>query len=96
MVVGGSDSLTAEIYDPEIDLWYYIKDVPYNWLFDQHGYFINWNGSPLLINDFTNGFDENMWKFEDGEWTLLEYSRPTRLDKTNFAITLPDNFIPDC
>ena len=79
----GQSLTTTEIYDPEINSWYYSKDVPSN--SDYGGKLVNWNGSPLLINR------ENMWKFEDGEWTLLK-STPSLLYRQKFAITLPDDF----
>ena len=89
MVSGGIDFYgnnlnTTEIYDPEIDSWYYSQNVP------SYGKLSVWNDNPLLIDR------ENIWKFEDGKWTLLE-SKPTdNLSTKKIAFTLPDDFIPDC
>ena len=93
MVSGGIDFYgnsfnTTEIYDPEIDSWYYSQDMPTN------GKLSVWNDNPLLIDR------ENIWKFEDGKWNLLE-SKPTDYSyhgwyQQKFAFTLPDDFIPDC
>ena len=96
MVAGGIGSnnwniTTTEIYDPEINSWYVSKDLPHTGYndYNQFGRLINWNGSPLWIDR------GNISKFVDGEWILLE-STPTILDNQKFAITLPDDFIPDC
>jgi hypothetical protein len=85
------DLIKTEIYDPEIDAWYYSKDLPhsdYNY-YDSNGTLTNWNGSPLWIARGT------ISKFVNGEWILLE-STPSNDNGINFAITLPDDFIPDC
>ena len=95
MVLGGIDFygnglLTTEIYDPEIDSWYYSQDAPSNIWHKINGELSVWNDNPLLIDS------ENIWKFEDGKWTLLESKPTANLQKTKFAFTLPDDFIPDC
>ena len=99
MVAGGMDYtsagqnlITTEVYDPEINSWYYSKDLPSNDYNDQnhedHGKLINWNGSPLWIKW------PNLWKFEEGVWTLLEST--ATIYSYKFAIILPDDFISDC
>ena len=80
----GNSIYTTEIYDPEIDSWYYSQDVPSN------GKLSVWNDDPLMIDR------ENIWKFENGKWTLLE-SKPTDYSyEKKFAFTLPDDFMPYC
>ena len=79
----GNNLNTTEIYDPEIDSWYYSQDVPSN------GKLSVWNEDPLMIDR------EKIWKFENGKWTLME-SKPTGYFYQNFAFTLPDDFITDC
>ena len=94
MVAGGYEPnegkyYTTEIYDPEIDSWYYSKDLPSERV---SGNLVNWNGYPLFISSY-NGYD--IWKFENGDWTLLK-STPDNYISNDFATLLPDDFIPDC
>ena len=95
MVTGGYEPYegtyyTTEIYDPEIDSWYYSKDLPTK----VDGNLINWNGYPLFVAP------HNVWKFENGDWTLLNSTPNSKaysnFGKSNFATLLPDDFIPDC
>ena len=82
---------TIEIYDPEIDIWYYSKDLPSN-PSNSSGRLSVWNDNPIFIDR------ENIWKFEDGKWTLLESKPTNELSSYNlgFTIIVPDDFIPDC
>ena len=97
MVAGATDrdyaqNLTSiEIYDPEIDIWYYSKDLPSN-PSNSSGRLSVWNDNPIFIDR------ENIWKFEDGKWTLLESKPTNELSSYNlgFTIVVPDDFIPDC
>ena len=96
MVVGGYEPYegqyyTTEIYDPEIDSWYYSKDLPSGCLHGKYGNIVNWNGYPLVISGY------NICKFENGDWTLLK-STPDKsvYPNPNFETLLPDDFMPDC